>query len=229
MKRLRWLAPGDPPSGFPEVTDALDDPAGLLAGGGDLSAERLVEAYRRGIFPWYSTGQPVLWWSPDPREVLFPGEFHVSRSLRRDLRRGRYRITENLAFPQVVRACAEPRAAQAGTVTGTWITPEMQAAYCTLRDLGVAHSIEVWSGDALVGGMYGVRSGPVFCGESMFSREANASKAALEWLARTAPERGIRLIDCQMPSPHLRSLGSRPLPRAQFLKWLEGDAPDRFN
>jgi leucyl/phenylalanyl-tRNA---protein transferase len=221
MKRIRWLAPGDSPAGFPDVSEALDDPAGLLAGGGDLSPERLMEAYRRGIFPWYSAGQPVLWWSPDPREVLFPAEFHVSRSLRRDLRRSGYQITENQAFSEVVSACAAPRAGQDGVATGTWITPEMQSAYCELRVLGVAHSIEVWLGEALVGGLYGVRSGAVFSGESMFSRKSNASKAALAWLANVAPERGIRLIDCQMPTAHLRSLGSRPLPRTQFLEWLK--------
>lgn len=219
MKRIRWLAAGDAPADFPDVSEALDEPAGLLAGGGDLSPERLVEAYRRGIFPWYSQGQPVLWWSPDPREVLFPNEFHVSRSLQRQLRRAPFRITDNLAFEQVVGACAEPR----DEIGGTWITPEMQSAYGRLHRLGVAHSIEIWSGDALVGGLYGVRAGAVFCGESMFSRESNASKAALAWLARVAPERGIGLIDCQMPSAHLRSLGSRPLPRAQFLEWLQAD------
>ena len=221
MKRIRWLAPGDSPAGFPDVSEALDDPAGLLAGGGDLSPERLVEAYRRGIFPWYSAGQPVLWWSPDPREVLFPKEFHVSRSLCRDLRRADFRITENLAFRQVVHACAEPRPGQNGVATGTWITPEMQSAYCELHGLGLAHSIEVWSGEVLAGGLYGVRSGAVFSGESMFSRKSNASKAALAWLASMAAERGIHLIDCQMPTAHLRSLGSRPLPRAQFLEWLK--------
>jgi leucyl/phenylalanyl-tRNA--protein transferase len=225
MKRIRWLAANDDPCGFPDVSEALDDPAGLLAGGGDLSPERLVEAYRRGIFPWYSLGQPVLWWSPDPREVLFPDEFHLSRSLQRLLRRAAFRITEDQAFQQVVSACAEPRPAS----TGTWITPEMQSAYCELHHLGVAHSIEIWSEDALVGGLYGVRTGAVFCGESMFSRQSNASKAALAWLARVAPERGIGLIDCQMPSAHLRSLGSRPLPRKQFLGWLQQGASDRFN
>jgi leucyl/phenylalanyl-tRNA--protein transferase len=217
MKRIRWLAAGDAPEDFPDVSEALDDPAGLLAGGGDLSPERLIEAYRRGIFPWFSSGQPVLWWSPDPREVLFPHEIHVSRSLQRQMRRTPFRITENMAFPRVVSACAEPRDA----IGGTWITPEMQSAYCELHRLGVAHSIEIWSGDALVGGLYGVRTGAVFCGESMFSRASNASKAALAWLAGVAPDRGIGLIDCQMPSAHLRSLGSRPLPRAQFLEWLQ--------
>jgi leucyl/phenylalanyl-tRNA--protein transferase len=137
MKRIRWLAAGDAPGDFPDVSEALDDPSGLLAGGGDLSPERLVEAYRRGIFPWYSPGQPVLWWSPDPREVLFPAEFHVSRSLQRHLRRAPFRITENQAFPEVVSACAQPR----DELGGTWITPEMQSAYCELHRLGVAHSI----------------------------------------------------------------------------------------
>jgi leucyl/phenylalanyl-tRNA---protein transferase len=217
MKRIRWLAAGDAPADFPDVSEALDDPAGLLAGGGDLSSERLIAAYQRGIFPWYSPGQPVLWWSPDPREVLFPNEFHISRSLQRQLRRSPFRITEDLAFEQVVSACARPR----DEIGGTWITPEMQSAYRELHRLGVAHSIEVWSGDLLAGGLYGVRTGAVFCGESMFSQQSNASKAALAWLARVAPERGIRLIDCQMPSAHLRSLGSRPLPRAQFLEWLQ--------
>jgi leucyl/phenylalanyl-tRNA---protein transferase len=224
MKRIRWLAAGDAPSAFPDVTEALDDPAGLLAGGGDLSPQRLVEAYRRGIFPWYSPGQPVLWWSPDPREVLFPQEIHISRRLQRQLRREPFRITDDQAFAQVVSACAEPRAG----LSGTWITSEMQSAYCALHQLGVAHSIEVWSGDSLVGGLYGVRTGTVFCGESMFSRQSNASKAALAWLAQTAPKRGIGLLDCQMPTPHLRSLGSRPMPRAQFLEWLNRPA-DRFN
>jgi leucyl/phenylalanyl-tRNA---protein transferase len=216
MKRIHWLAAGDH-AAFPDVSQALDDPPGLLAGGGDLSPERLQDAYARGIFPWYSPGQPVLWWSPDPREVLFPGEFHASRSLRRQLRQGDFRITEDLAFRQVVSACAAPRTG----LPGTWITPEMQAAYCTLHELGAAHSIEVWSQDALVGGLYGVRCGAVFCGESMFSHQNNASKAALAWLAAKSPERGIGLIDCQMPSAHLRSLGSRPLPRSQFLEWLK--------
>jgi leucyl/phenylalanyl-tRNA--protein transferase len=217
MKRIRWLAAGDAPADFPDVSEALDDPAGLLAGGGDLSPERLIAAYQRGIFPWYSPGQPVLWWSPDPREVLFPNEFHISRSLQRQLRRSPFRITENLAFAQVVSACARAR----DEVGGTWITPEMQSAYRELHRLGVAHSIEVWTGEVLAGGLYGVRTGAVFCGESMFSQQSNASKAALAWLARVAPERGIMLIDCQMPSAHLRSLGSRPLPRAQFLEWLK--------
>jgi leucyl/phenylalanyl-tRNA--protein transferase len=217
MKRLTWLAPGDPPTRFPPVDEALDDPPGLLAAGGDLAPERLCAAYRRGIFPWYSPGEPVLWWSPDPREVLLPGEMHVSRSLRRTLRRGVYRVTENQDFAAVIAACAAAR----GPETGTWITPEMQAAYLQLHAAGVAHSIEVWCADELAGGLYGVSTGRVFSGESMFSRRDDASKVALAWLAGRCPERGIALIDCQMPSGHLRRLGSRPMPRRQFLEFLE--------
>jgi leucyl/phenylalanyl-tRNA--protein transferase len=216
MKRLTWLAPTDPPTRFPEVTEALDEPPGLLAAGGDLSPARLREAYARGIFPWYSPGEPVLWWSPDPREVLVPGEMHISRSLQRTLRRGVFRVTEDRDFTAVIAACASAR----GPETGTWITPEMQAAYVELHAQGVAHSIEVWCGEELAGGLYGIASGRVFCGESMFSRRDDASKVALAWLAGRCPERGIQLIDCQMPSAHLRRLGSRPLPRGQFLEYL---------
>jgi leucyl/phenylalanyl-tRNA--protein transferase len=215
MKRITWLSPGDPPQYFPAVQEALEDPPGLLAAGGDLSPARLREAYRRGIFPWYSAGEPVLWWSPDPREVIFPEDFHISRSLRRRLRRGEYRVTDNQDFDAVMTGCATAR----GT-SGTWITPEMQAAYGELHRLGMAHSIEVWWGDDLAGGLYGVMSGPVFSGESMFSHRDDASKVALAWLAGHATRRGIALIDCQMPSAHLRSLGSRPLPRHRFLEFL---------
>jgi leucyl/phenylalanyl-tRNA--protein transferase len=216
MKRISWLNPDDPVDRFPPVSQALDDPPGLLAAGGDLSAERLQAAYRQGIFPWYSPGEPVLWWTPDPREVLFPEELHVSRSLRRCLGSGEFTVTENQDFPAVIAACAAPRSPE----TGTWITPEMMAAYCDLHRRGIASSIEVWKGSDLAGGLYGIRSGPVFCGESMFSRRANASKVALAWLAGKCAERAIQLIDCQMPSAHLRSMGSRPLPRNQFLAIL---------
>jgi leucyl/phenylalanyl-tRNA---protein transferase len=216
MKRISWLAPDAPPDAFPDVALALDEPQGLLAGGGDLSVARLVAAYARGIFPWFSEGQPVLWWSPDPREVLFPASFHRSRSLRRRLARGEYRVTEDQAFAAVVDACASGRAAGGGT----WITTGMRAAYEALHAAGHAHSLEVWFGESLVGGLYGVRSGRVFCGESMFSLRDDASKVALEWLARHAADRGIDLIDCQMPSAHLRTLGSQPLPRPAFLAHL---------
>jgi leucyl/phenylalanyl-tRNA--protein transferase len=216
MKNITWLQPGDPPTAFPPVEQALDEPPGLLAAGGDLSTERLIAAYRRGIFPWYSAGEPVLWWSPDPREVLVPGEMHVSRSLRRVLRRGTFTITENRDFAGVLQGCATAR----GPRAGTWLTPEMRAAYLRLHARGIASSVEIWAGRKLAGGLYGVRCGRVFSGESMFSLEDNASKVALAWVAQRCPERGIALIDCQMPSAHLRSLGSRALPRAEFVSYL---------
>lgn len=216
MRRLTWLSAADPPDGFPPVEAALDDPPGLLAAGGDLSPDRLREAYRRGIFPWYSPGQPLLWWSPDPREVLFPERMHVSRSLARRLRRGEYRVTWDSAFAAVIAACAAAR----GPEVGTWITAEMQAAYVELHRLGTAHSIEVWLGDDLVGGLYGVATGRVFSGESMFSRRDDASKVALAWLAGHGGAQGFALIDCQMPSAHLRSLGSEPMPRHRYLEYL---------
>ncbi|MFI4913752.1 MAG: leucyl/phenylalanyl-tRNA--protein transferase [Steroidobacterales bacterium] len=213
---ITWLAPDDPPDRFPRHEAALRDPPGLLAAGGDLRPERLLAAYRRGIFPWYSPGQPVLWWSPDPREVLLPPEFHCSRSLARTLRAQRFDWTEDRDFEAVVDACAAPRARS----PGTWITAEMRAAYCRLHQLGVAHSFEVWRRGQLAGGLYGVRLGGVFFGESMFSRERDASKAALAGLVQRCPRAGIELIDCQLPSAHLRSLGSRPMPRNEFLQRL---------
>jgi leucyl/phenylalanyl-tRNA---protein transferase len=217
VKGLRWLTPDDPPNSFPPLHEALEEPAGLLAAGGDLSPARLVAAYARGIFPWFSPGQPILWWSPNPREVIFPAEFHRSRSLARTIKRGQFKVTVNQSFMDVVSCCSE----RPGGETGTWITPEMKAAYGELHQLGVAHSYEVWNrSGALVGGIYGVRSGPVFCGESMFSREPDSSKVALAALVDASAGAGIRLIDCQMPSSHLRSLGSRGLPRAQFVALL---------
>lgn len=216
MKRLHWISPGDPPDAFPPVDQALDDPPGLLAAGGDLSPARLVAAYRRGIFPWYSEGEPVLWWSPDPREVLFPAEFHESRSLARRLRTGGFEVTWNRDFAAVISNCAQRRRGAGGT----WITAAMAAAYRELHAMGVAHSIEVWRAGRLAGGLYGVRAGAVFCGESMFSLETDASKVALRRLTADAPALGIRLIDCQMATAHLRSLGSRPMPRAEFLSFL---------
>lgn len=217
MKKITWLHPDDPPDRFPPVSQALEEPPGLLAAGGDLSPARLLAAYAQGIFPWYSPGEPVLWWTPDPREVLFPAEFHVSRSLRRCIQRQKFTLTESQAFPAVIAACAAARSA----TTGTWITAEMQQAYCELQRQGAALSVEVWQDGELAGGLYGVRTGRVFCGESMFSRRDNASKVALAWLVQRCGERGIELIDCQMPSPHLRSLGSRPLPRHAFQRFLQ--------
>lgn len=213
---LPWIRPGDPPDAFPPVAQALREPNGLLAAGGDLTPERIVAAYRRGIFPWYSKGEPILWWSPDPREVLFPAELRMSRSLRRTLRSGVYRVTRDQAFADVIDGCAAPRDGS----RGTWITPAMREAYLALHRLGVAQSVETWRGDELVGGLYGLRIGAVFCGESMFSRADDASKVALARLVEDAPAEGIRLIDCQLPNAHLRSLGSRSLPRAEFLRYL---------
>ncbi len=213
---ITWLAPDDPPERFPPPESALRDPPGLLAAGGDLKPERLIAAYERGIFPWYSPGQPVLWWSPDPREVLWPQQFRRSRSLLRALRTRGFELHADRDFPAVVRACAAPRARS----PGTWITAEMFEAYCALARRGLAHSFEIWRGDALLGGLYGVRLRGVFFGESMFSREPDASKAALSGLVERCAALGIRLIDCQLPSAHLRSLGSRPIPRAQFLELL---------
>ncbi|HLQ13295.1 MAG TPA: leucyl/phenylalanyl-tRNA--protein transferase [Steroidobacteraceae bacterium] len=221
---IAWLAPGDPPDHFPAVERALLDPPGLLAAGGDLSCERLVAAYRRGIFPWYSPGQPVLWWSPDPREVLLPQEFHTSRSLRRAQRLRGFEYHVDRDFAAVIAACAAPRAHS----PGTWITPEMHAAYIALHERGIAHSNEIWRAGSLIGGMYGVQLGRVYFGESMFSRERDASKAALAGLVRQCLAEGTELIDCQLPSAHLRSLGSRALPRVEFLRRLaQGLAPPR--
>lgn len=217
MTRVACLTREDPPENFPPVSQALHEPPGLLAIGGDLSPQRLAAAYSRGIFPWYSEGEPLLWWSPDPREVLIPAEFHRSRSLARRLRSGAFRMTQDTAFAQVISACAAARMQG----PGTWITDEMRAAYIELHQLGRAHSFETWEGDKLVGGLYGVRSGRVFSGESMFSRRDDASKAALAWLVDCCPRLGIVLIDCQMPSAHLRSLGSRPMRRSQFVEFLD--------
>jgi leucyl/phenylalanyl-tRNA---protein transferase len=214
---ITWLSPDDPPERFPPHDAALRDPPGLLAAGGDLTFERLLAAYQRGIFPWYSPGQPVLWWSPDPREVLLPQEFHYSRSLLRSLRTSGFQWCEDRDFAAVVAACAAPRSRS----PGTWITPEMSAAYCGLHRRGLAHSYEIWRADRLVGGVYGVRLGRVFFGESMFSRERDASKAALAGLVEHSATLGIDLIDCQLPSAHLRSLGSRAMPRGQFLSFLQ--------
>lgn len=216
MKTITWLSASDGPEWFPPPEQALDEPAGLLAAGGDLSPGRLLAAYRRGIFPWYSPGQPVLWWAPDPREVLFPAEFRCSRSLAKTLRNRGFELHVNRDFAAVIGACAAPRAHS----LGTWITPEMHAAYLQLHRLGHAHSVETWLEGRLVGGLYGVRLGRVFFGESMFSRERDASKAALAHLVALCGPNHIALIDCQLPSPHLASLGSRPLRRAEFQRLL---------
>ncbi len=216
MKTITWLSPADAPERFPPLEQALDDPPGLLAAGGDLSSSRLLAAYERGIFPWYCAGQPVLWWSPDPRAVLFPAQFRLARSLAKTLRNRGLELRVDQDFQAVIDGCAAPRAAS----PGTWLLPQMRAAYLALHQLGYAHSIETWLGGHLVGGLYGVRLGGVFFGESMFSRERDASKAALAHLVQICPRAGIALIDCQLPSKHLMSLGSRLIPRRQFQSLL---------
>jgi leucyl/phenylalanyl-tRNA--protein transferase len=212
---------------FPATEQALSYPNGLLAVGGDLSIERLVEAYKQGIFPWYEDPQPILWWSPDPRSVLFPAEFKLSRSLRKTLRRGTFRISCDHAFHRVLSGCAAPRARE----RGTWITNSMARAYMGLHRAGHAHSIEVWDANAqLVGGLYGVVQGRVFFGESMFSRTADASKAALVALIYLMQQHGYEVIDCQVESAHMNSMGARNISRLDFEQYLEQtsvSAPDR--
>lgn len=212
MKTITWLSPHDSPEWFPPVERALDEPPGLLAAGGDLSPARLLAAYRRGIFPWFSPGQPVLWWCPDPRMVLFPQEFRRTRSLQKSIRNRGFETVVDRAFPAVIAACASPRP----HAQGTWITREMRAAYEELHRLGYAHSFETWREGRLVGGLYGVRLGGVFFGESMFSLESDASKVALAHLVDLCPANAIAVIDCQLHSRHLESLGSREIPRAEF-------------
>jgi leucyl/phenylalanyl-tRNA--protein transferase len=219
---IPWLQPGSPTDAFPPVETALTDPDGLLCAGGDLSPARLLEAYRRGIFPWFSEGQPILWWSPDPRTVLYPAEFRVSRSLAKTIRNRGFTVSVDRAFTDVMALCADPRLRP----EGTWISPQMRAAYQRLHDLGHAHSYETWDGDRLVGGLYGVALGAVFFGESMFSLERDASKVALAVLVRAMIERNGRLIDCQVASAHLESLGARSIPRRQFVRELAEAVPD---
>lgn len=242
---------------FPPVDEALREPNGLLAIGGDLSPERLLDAYRHGIFPWFNADDPILWWSPDPRMVLFPREFKVSRSLRKTLARRDFEVSMDTAFERVMRACAAPRAGQAGT----WIHEEMIAAYTALHRMGYAHSVEVWMPGSpaplqievetgrqranhedstistarneqashqgiddeldLVGGLYGISIGRMFYGESMFSRRTDGSKIALAHLAAQLTRWNFGMIDCQMNTPHLASLGAREIPRAEFIRRLQ--------
>ena len=211
---IPWLESTD---AFPSLEFALDEPNGLLCAGGDLSPQRILQAYQNGIFPWYSPGEPILWWSPDPRMVLIPAEFRVSRSLCKTLRQNKYRIRLDSHFRMVIQACA--RTFRPGQ-DGTWITPEIEEAYCQLHELGHAHSVETWMDNKLVGGLYGIAIGKMFYGESMFAHVTDASKIALAHLAHFLDSQGFGLIDCQMNTPHLASLGAREIPRRQFLEHL---------
>ena len=211
---IPWLRGNAP---FPPVEKALTSPNGLLCAGGDLSPERIIAAYSRGIFPWFSEGDPILWWSPDPRMVLFPDELKVSRSLRKSVERGTYETRVDTAFREVIAQCAAPREGQAGT----WIVPEMVAAYTVLHDRGFAHSVESWQDGELVGGLYGISLGRVFFGESMFARAPDASKVALVRLVQRLRAQGCDLIDCQQATPHLASLGAREIPRAEFARLVQ--------
>jgi len=220
---IPWLDRATP---FPPLERASKEPNGLLAVGGDLSPGRLLAAYRRGIFPWFTAGDPILWWSPDPRMVLFPGELKVSRSLAKTLRNRRYQIRLDHDFDAVIRNCAAPRAGQ----PETWITAEMRAAYGRLHALGYAHSVETWVEGELAGGLYGVAVGAAFFGESMFTRMRDASKIALVHLVERLRTAGCGLIDCQMRTAHLASLGAREIPRKEFARRLKelvdyGQAP----
>jgi len=210
---IPWL---DNDAPFPPLESALREPNGLLAAGGDLSPRRLIAAYSHGIFPWFNPGDPILWWSPDPRMVLIPGELKVSRSLRKTLKKQIYEIRVDTAFPQVMQACAAPRDEHGGT----WITPAMISAYTELHRQGLAHSVETWMEDKLVGGLYGVSLGRMFYGESMFSLATDASKIAFVHLVRQLERWGFGMIDCQMKTAHLASLGAREIPRAEFSQRL---------
>ncbi len=214
MAELIWL---DEQLWFPDTEQALDDPDGLLAVGGDLSPERLLLAYQMGIFPWYDDPQPILWWSPNPRFVLLPDQLHVSRKLEKTLRRELFDITLDQHFPEVIRNCAASR----NGVEGTWITNSMENAYNELYRRGHAHSVEVWQDNDLVGGLYGVAIGKVFFGESMFSQVSNASKVGFVHFVRQLQHWGFRLIDCQIESEHLSRFGANRLPRTEFNRLLE--------
>ncbi|MDR1662185.1 MAG: leucyl/phenylalanyl-tRNA--protein transferase [Azoarcus sp.] len=223
---IPWL---DVPADFLSAADPVPGaPEGLVAAGGELSPEWLLAAYRHGIFPWFNESDPILWWSPNPRLVLFPREIRIHRSLRRVLRQQRFEVCVDTAFPAVIAACAAPRKSSGGT----WIVPAMRAAYIEMHELGYAHSVECWHAGQLAGGLYGMALGRVFFGESMFSRETDASKVALVHLANLLETKGFAMIDCQMTTSHLLSLGAREIARSQFLALLEqwiiaGDEPPR--
>ncbi len=210
---IPWLTKNSP---FPSVDTALRTPNGLLAAGGELNPEQILAAYERGIFPWFNPDEAILWWSPDPRMVLFPERFKISHSFTKVLRNTHYQVRTDSAFERVMRACAAPRAG----AHGTWISEEMITAYCALHGLGYAHSVEVWCDEELIGGLYGISIGRMFYGESMFSRQSNASKIALAHLAKQLQRWQFGMIDCQMNTPHLASLGAHEIPRSVFLQKL---------
>jgi len=212
MPSIVWLE--DNNNEFPPVEHAFTEPDGLLAAGGTLSPEILLKAYRHGIFPWYSQGQPILWWSPDPRCVLFPQKLKITRSFRKTLKKNLFVIKQDTAFRDVMLSCAKPRKDEAGT----WITADMLGAYTHMHELGYAHSIECWQDDKLVGGLYGISLGEMFFGESMFSREPDASKVALEYLCNTVKP---KLIDVQVYSKHMERLGAEMIPRKHFIEYLD--------
>ncbi len=212
---IPWLDPKS--NDFPPITQALEEPNGLLAAGGDLSGNRLIEAYRHGIFPWFSPGEPILWWSPDPRCTLIPGQIHISRSLRKAIRSTEFEITFDRAFAEVIAACAAPRSYS----DGTWISTPMQKAYTQLHQQGIAHSVELWQNGKLTGGLYGIAMGRLFFGESMFSRATNTSKIAFAFLARQLEKWGYALIDCQVENNHLTSLGAGCISRTEFKQYLD--------
>jgi leucyl/phenylalanyl-tRNA--protein transferase len=221
MTRLTWLDPRNHNQPFPNPEQSLAEPNGLLAVGGDLSPKRLLNAYRNGIFPWYSSDQPILWWSPDPRMVLFPENLKISRSLRKVIKRDHFRVTMDKAFRAVIQCCSEPRPQQ----SGTWITQELLSAYSKLYQLGYGHSVETWYQEELVGGLYGLAIGRVFFGESMFSRMNDASKVALVALTVQLSRWNFTLIDCQMHTEHLRRLGAADIPRRTFVELLKQYCP----
>lgn len=212
---LPWL--DSEQTSFPDISRALAEPNGLLAAGGDLSTKRLLEAYSKGIFPWFEEDQPILWWSPDPRMVLFPDQLSISKSLQKALNKSHLEITMDQAFAEVMQCCAAPR----GEASGTWITEEMHDSYCELFDKGHAHSVEVWNQGALVGGLYGVSLGRIFFGESMFSFESNTSKIALVNLVKQLRQWNYELIDCQVRSEHLETLGATEISRDEFDRRLQ--------
>lgn len=223
--QLPILDPQNPDEDFPDIASALAEPDGLLAAGGCLSPQRITKAYRQGIFPWFSPGEPILWWSPNPRLVLFPDKLIVSRSLRKTIRKQQFKLSYDQAFPQVMQYCAAPRAQE----SGTWITEEMYIAYTELHKQGIGHSFEAWFDGELVGGLYGIGIGQVFFGESMFHKKTDASKVAFCGLIQQLTLWGYQLIDCQVHSDHLTSLGAEEISRQQFASLLNQYCPQHIS